>query len=215
MTGQVEQVDWEAVERRERRMGTIGVPVLAAYFMALLLLTGRYAFWEGRAAWVALGVFVGVVLVVQVAAWFRRRTGPRVRMLRFRYALLHRVYPGPGVREKVDAAARQMAGMGWLAWFFPFGQLGLLLGGRWDQPLLSVPAALVVVGATAWFVLYWRRMTAAARRWVADPPGPDREVPPPTRRERLTSGRNLVWFFVGLIVVGVVAGLILGIFFSD
>jgi hypothetical protein len=214
MTEQVDEVDWDEVERREGRWGLVAFPVFAAVMVSFVLLSGRFLLWEGPAAWLALGVFLVVGLVLGLVSAVRTRSGPRARMLRFRYALLHRVDPGPGVREKVDVAARQFAGLGWLIWLFPLGPLGLLLGGRWDRPLFSVPAALVIVGATAWVVVYWRRMTTAGRRWVAHPPGPAREVPPPTRRERLTSGRGMKWLMVGIIAVGVVVGLVLG-FFSD
>jgi uncharacterized membrane protein len=218
VTEQVDEVDWDEVERRERRLGLVAFPVLVVVFASFVLLTGRYAFWEGRSAWVAVGGFLGIVLVAQVVAAARGRTGPRARMLRFRYALLHRVDPGPDVRGKVDVAARQMARMGWLWWVFPLTPASLLLGARWERPLTTVPAALLLVGATAWFVVYWRRMTAASRRWVASPPGPDREVPPPTRRERLMSGRGLKWLIIGLlgvVAVGLVVGLVMGFFFSD
>jgi hypothetical protein len=215
VTEQVEHVDWDEVERRERRSGWPSYLVLTAVFVAITLLTGGFAFWKGRAGWVAVGVFVAAMALAQVVFVLRARSGQRARMLRFRYALRHRVDPGPDVREKVDVAARQLAGMGGLWWIFPLGPAGLLLGGRWDRPLLSVPAALVLVGATVGLAVYWRRMTAAARRWVADPPGPEREVPPPTRRERLTTGRGLTWLFVGMLVVGVLIGLVSALVFGD
>jgi hypothetical protein len=215
VTEQADRIDWDEIERRERRTNWPAYLALVAVFVAIVLLSGRFAFWEGRAAWIALAVFLAIPLLLQLVAVLRPPTGPRARMLRFRYALIHRADPGPGVREKVDVAARQLAGMRWVLWLFPFAPLGMLLGARWDRPLTTVPAALVLVGGAALFVVYWLRMTTAARRWVADPPGPEREVPPPTRRERLTSGPAVKWTILGLVVVGVLIGLVSALVFGD
>ncbi|UOY02748.1 hypothetical protein [Blastococcus sp. PRF04-17] len=215
MTETGESVDWAAVERRERRSGGPAFLVSAAFFAAIVLLTGRFVLREGSAAWLAVGIFLAGFALLQAVVVLRARTGPRARMLRFRYALRHRVDPGPGVRERVDVAARQLSGMRTLGWIFPLTPAALLLGARWDRPLTTVPAALVVAGATVAFVVHWRRTTAAARRWVADPPGPAREVPPPTRRERLTSGRGLLWLLVGTLVIGVGVGLVGVLVFGD
>jgi hypothetical protein len=57
---------------------------------------------------------------------------------------------------------------------------------------------------------WWRRQTAAARRWVDDLPGPHRDLPPLSRYERWTSGRRLMW--VLLAVVGIAAIVPLAIF---
>jgi hypothetical protein len=208
MSGPVEQVHWSVVERDARRSAVWAVVGFAAFFASLVPLTGGFAFWEGRAAWIAVGLFVAVGVVLQVVVLLRSRTSERAaRNLRFRYALLHRVDPGPGVREKVDVAARQLSTVGWLWWVFPLTPVSFLLQGRWDRPLVAVPAAVVLVCTVVAFVLWWRRSAAAARRWVADPPGPDRVVPPPSRRERWASGRRLVWVFVAVFVIAVLGSL--------
>jgi hypothetical protein len=206
----VEQVDWSAVERDARRSAVWAVVGFAAFFASLVPLTGGFAFWEGRTAWIVVGLFVAAGIVLQVALLLRSRTSERAaRNLRFRYALLHRVDPGPGVREKVDLAARQLSTVGWLWWVFPLTPVSFLLQGRWDRPLVALPAAVVLVGAVVAFVLWWRRSAAAARRWVADPPGPHRAVPPPSRRERWVSGRRLVWVFVAVFALAVLGSLVL------
>jgi hypothetical protein len=205
----VEQVDWSSVERDARRSAVWAIG-FAAFFASLVPLTGGFAFWEGRAAWIAVGLFVAVGIVVQLVVILRSRTSERAaRNLRFRYALLHRVDPGPGVREKVDLAARQLSTVGWLWWVFPLTPVSFLLQGRWDRPLVALPAAVVLVGAVVAFVLWWQRSAAAARRWVADPPGPHRAVPPPSRRERWVSGRRLVWVFVAVFALAVLGSLVL------
>jgi hypothetical protein len=210
VSGSVEQVDWSAVERDARRSAVWAIVGFAAFFASLVPLTGGFAFWEGRAAWIAVGLFVAVGIVVQLVVILRSRTSERAaRNLRFRYALLHRVDPGPGVREKVDLAARQLSTVGWLWWVFPLTPVSFLLQGRWDRPLVALPAAVVLVGAGVAFVLWWRRSAAAARRWVADPPGPHRAVPPPSRRERWVSGRRLVWVLVAVFALAVLGSLVL------
>jgi len=206
VTEQADQLDWTEAERQARRSAVWSVLLAAVFFGSVVLLTGGFAFWEGRAAWIAVGLFVAPMVVLQVVGLVRSRTSERTRhALRFRYALLHRVDPGPGLRERVDVYARQLSTLGWLAWIFPLTPLSFLGAGRWDRPLVAVPAALVLVGISVAFAVWWRRSTVAARAWVADPPGPPREVPPPTRRERWGSGRGFVWLFLILFVVIVVA----------
>jgi hypothetical protein len=203
-------MDWSSVERDARRSAVWAIVGFAAFFASLVPLTGGFAFWEGRAAWIAVGLFVAVGIVVQLVVILRSRTSERAaRNLRFRYALLHRVDPGPGVREKVDLAARQLSTVGWLWWVFPLTPVSFLLQGRLDRPLVALPAAVVLVGAVVAFVLWWQRSAAAARRWVADPPGPHRAVPPPSRRERWVSGRRLVWVLVAVFALAVLGSLVL------
>ena len=201
-------VDWTAVERRGRRWNWLGVLPLAGFFAAVVLLTGKYAFWEGSAAWVAISVFPVVVLALQLI----KRASPRVRArsaegLRMQYALRHHVDPGPGLRERTDVYARRMAGNGRLGWLLPFTPVGFLLQGRWDHPLLAVPSAFVVVAAVVALMLWWRRQTVAARQWWTDPPGPARDIAPPSRWERWIFGPRLGWVLIAIVVLAVVASL--------
>jgi hypothetical protein len=197
-------VDWTAVERRGRRLNWLALAAIPVFFGALVVLMGRFAFWEGSSAWLAVGAFVLYALVLQVLSAavprLRARTG---QAFRIQYALRHRVDPGAELRAKTDSYARRMAANGWLAWLFPCTPIGFLLGARWDRPLLAVPAASVVVAAAVAVLLWWRRQAAAARRWVADAPGPDRNFPPLKAWERWTSGRRLLWMMLGFVLLAV------------
>ena len=175
MSGPVEQVHWSAVERDARRSAVWAIVGFVAFFVSLALLTGGFAFWEGRAAWIAVGLFVAVGVVLQVVVVLRSRTSERAaRNLRFRYALLHRVDPGPGVREKVDVAARQLSTVGWLWWVFPLTPVSFLFRAGGTAPWWPCLPPSSSSARSSPSSLWWRRSAAAARRWVADPPGPDR-----------------------------------------
>lgn len=175
-TGQSADVDWAEVERRGLRQQPLGVLLPPLVLGAIVLLTGKFSFWAGADAWRAIGVFVAVGLVLGLVGMATPRFRTRAREgFRLQYALRHHVDPGPELREKADRYAHRMAGNGWMAWFFPFIPVGFLFTGRWDRPLLAVPAMLVLLAAVVAALLWWRRMTAAAQRWADDPPGPARE----------------------------------------
>ena len=207
MTGQ-RDVDWAQVERRGRRLQLVSVVPFVVGLAALVGLTGRWFLWEGAAAWIAVGLFAGSVLVLQVIVRTvtRRRAG-YLEAFRIPYAVRHGIDPGPVVRERADSHARRMAANGWVVWLLPFAPPGLLLQGRWDRPLVAVPAALVLVGFFVTLIVWWRRTSAAARRWTSDPPGPSRSREPP-RWERWITGRGLARILVGLVTVGTVAVLV-------
>ena len=207
-------VDWAEVDRRGRRQELLSVPLVALAFAAMVLLRGgEFAFLEGRLAWLAAAVPVLVVVGVQVLT----RAVPRMRTrqaeaYRIQHALRQHVDPGPELRSRLDRQARYGAAVSWIVWVFPLAPIGLLLTARWDRPATTVPAAVVLVAVTAAFIAYFRRLTAAAQRWVADPPGPTREVPPPGRAERLiTSPRVFAGVIGGSVVLAVAAGLVLGL----
>jgi hypothetical protein len=194
-------VDWAEVERRGRRSNWLALPAVPLFFGAVVLLTGKYAFWEGTQAWLAVGAFVVFAVVMQVLSMvvprFRARAGASFRI---QYALRHRVDPGPELREKADRYAAQMAGNSWIAWLFPWWPIALVLTARWDAPARAVPSALVIVACVVALTVWWRRQTGAARRWVADPPGPARELAAPGRWARWMSGRRLLWLMLGVVV---------------
>ncbi|MGY1847149.1 hypothetical protein [Blastococcus sp. SYSU DS1021] len=120
--------------------------------------------------------------------------------------------PGPGLRERADVQARYQAGVGWLVWVLPAGPAALLPGARWDRPVSTVPAALLVAGGAVGLTVWWRRRVAWARRWLADPPGPPREVPPPGRAERwFTRPRTALLAMAAVLVIGLLAGLVAGL----
>jgi hypothetical protein len=208
----IRDVDWAEVERRGRRLNWLALLAVPAFFAAIVLLTGKYAFWEGRSAWLAIGVFVLYAVVMQVVSVavprFRARTAQAYRV---QYALRHHVDPGPDLREKADRYAQRMASMGGMVWLFPIAPLSFVLNGQWDRPQLAVPAVLVLVAGVVALVLWWRRQTDASRRWVQAPPGPERAMAPLKAWERWLTARRFVLLMVGLVVVTalVTAGLVL------
>jgi hypothetical protein len=207
---QAPDVDWTEVERRGRRWNWLTLPLVPAFFGAVVLLTGGYGIWEGRAAWLVVGCASAFFLVVHTisvsTARLRARTGQGFRI---QHAVRHRVDPGPDLRTRTDLYARRMAGSGWFVWLFPFLPVSFLLQGRWDRPLLSVPAAVVLVSAVVAFTLWWRRQVAAAGRWMADPPGPEREFPPPKAWERWLTGRRFLWLLLGFLLVNALVVVVL------
>jgi hypothetical protein len=141
-----------------------------------------------------------------------RDRGARARDgYRLVYALQEHVDPGSGLREKVDRQAGYMTRIVWFRWWLLLFPRGLLVGAPWDRPLIAVPSALVLVAGVVAWALYLRRPYGFARRWVADPPGPPREMPPPRRWERWISGWRLVWVFAVLLVTAIGVGVVLGL----
>jgi hypothetical protein len=199
------EIDWDEAERRERRRDVLFAPGLMVFLIGLVLLSGRFAFLTGGAAWAVVGALLAFFLLMVVAAHLvprlRTRSAPAYRI---QAALRQHADPGPELRCRADQQARYLAGTGRLGWLFMLGPLGVLLGADWDRP---IAAALVVGAASAWG-LWWRRRLDAARRWVADPPGPSREAPPLSTRMRWLTGRRGVLIVVGTtLVVVLIAGL--------
>lgn len=214
MTGHPDapDVDWAAVERRAARRSALAVLPFTAVLAALVVVSGRFVFWEGAAAWTALGIWAALALVGYLVA--PRLSGDPLRLaraVRIQYAVRNRVDPGPELRTRADVQARYLAQTTWLFWLLPVTPIGLVLGADWERPYATVPAVLVIVGAALWFAWWWRRETAAAQRWVDDPPGPPREPPPLSRRERWLSRRRVLGFIAIGLVAAVVAGLAIGL----
>jgi hypothetical protein len=205
------ETDWAAVEHRARRADLLTLTVLGAWFASVTALTGRFVVAGAGRWWVVGGVLVlmSVLLVLQ-------RQVPRLRRSaelghRVQFALRHHVDPGNGAREKADTGARRLARLRWVVWLSPVVALAVLAGGRWDQPAVAVPAALVFLAVVTAGVVHVHRQVREARRWVADPPGPAREVAPPSRLESWTTGRR-AWIVVGVyLLLAVLAGLVAGI----
>ena len=205
-------VDWAAVEQRARRLDLLALAAVVAWFGSVAALTDGLFGWSGTAArWVVTGyVLLGALLLVL------QRTVPRLRRAtvvghRVQYGLQHLVDPGPGAREKADVYARRQSRLGWVVWTSALLPVAVLASGRWDRPAIAVPAAVVFLAVTAAAVLQVRRQVRRAQRWVADPPGPPREVPPPTAVDRWASGRRLLLVSVGIGLVGGVAGVLVGL----
>jgi hypothetical protein len=65
-------------------------------------------------------------------------------------------------------------------------------------------------GQVSW-TRWWRKRQAAAHRWLAEPPGPPRDVPPTTAAERwLTGRRGLLTTFGGVVALVLVGSLVVG-----
>lgn len=199
MTG----IDWEAAVRHEQRREIL-LP-LAAFcaFPALAVLRFddlRVVTWAGVLALVA---------ALGSAAWLLHgaRTG-RTDRHRTLHALLQHADPGPGLRARADQLARQQAPARRWFWVTPGALLVQAVPGRWDEPAVALPAAAVLVASLLPLTVQQFRLGRAAKRWLADPPGPPRDavrewVPPPARTWAASRGR------VVLVVVAVVAVLLL------
>jgi hypothetical protein len=202
-----EQVDWTEVERRERAREPWFVLVLAAVAVGWGGLSDRVFFASGTAKWVVLAGYVLLFVVMLVAQRINPRLRGRARDgYRLQYALREHVDPGPELREKADRQAGYMTRIVWFRWWLLFLiPAGVLAAAPWgDRPLVVVPSALVLVAGVVVWALCLRCMDAAARRWVADPPGPPREMPTPRRWERWVFGWRIVWVF--LVVLAVTIG---------
>jgi hypothetical protein len=177
----VHAVDWDEAERRERRRALLAAPLVVGFFVGIVLLTGGFGFWSGGAAWVVVGGFLGLCGLTLSAAQLSRRQRERASAAhRIQAALRAHADPGPGLRVRTDAQARYTARTSWVVWALPLGPLSLLLDGQWDRrPVIATVGAVLVVGAAAAYVTWWRGRVADARRWLADPPGPPREAAPP------------------------------------
>jgi hypothetical protein len=176
-----EQVDRAEVERRTRAREPLFVLVLVAVAVGWAGVSDRLVGVADTAKWIVVAGYVLVFVALLVA----QRLPPRLRArardgYRLMYSLQEHVDPGPGLREKVDRQAGYMTRINWFRWWLLlFLSAGLLVGAPWDRPLIAVPSALVLVAGVVAWALYLRRFYGAARRWVADPPGPPREMPPP------------------------------------
>jgi hypothetical protein len=114
VTGATDAIDWDAVERRARRRELLAVPVLLVVLGALFGLMGRVAFWQGRAAWIAVAVYAALFAITLAVT--RMRPGMRQRQndaYRIQHAVIHHVDPGPDLREKADAFVRRQLALSW------------------------------------------------------------------------------------------------------
>jgi hypothetical protein len=204
-----EEIDWAAAEREERRRQWWAGPFLFAFFLGMALVRRGFVVWTGPAGGLVLASYLGLLLVMMMASVLVPRLRERqAGVYRAQAAVRRHADPGPELRERADRIARSMAGRGWIAVSWWLGPLVLVLGGRWDHPVPTVLGAGLMLGSAAVWSLGWLRQAAAARRWVAAPPGPPREPPPVTRVERYTSDRWLVRVVIGAAVLGVVVGVL-------
>ncbi len=214
MSAGASDTDWQEAERRERRRDLLSAVGIVAFFVGIVLLTGGFAFWTGGEAWVAVGVVLGFILLASAASHLVRQLRTKTSAgYRIQAALRQHVDPGPQLRARTDRQARYVAGISWAGWLMLLGPLGLLLGGQWSrQPVAAAAGAILVVGVAVTYVQAWRTRTAAARRWMADPPGPPREVLPPTATQRWVTGRRGLATVVGsVLALGLILGLVVAV----
>ncbi len=208
----VHGVDRDEAERRERRRDLLAAPLLVGFFAGIVLLTGRFGFWTGGAAWAAVGGLGLSGLALSAAQLSRRQRARATAAHQIQAALRAHADPGPELRVRADTQARYTARSAWVAlvgWVVP---LGFLLDGQWDtRPVAATVGAVLVVGAAAAHASWWRGRVADARRWLADPPGPPREPAPPTRAERWLAGRRVALVAGSVFALALAVGLVVGL----
>lgn len=215
MTAPAGEIDWDEAERRERRHDLLGLPGIAAFFVGMVLVTGGVGFLTGGAAWAVVGGVLAFIVLMTAAS----QLIPRLRAntsggYRIQIALSQHIDPGPEWRARTDRQARYLAGVTWLRWAAPIAPLAFLLDGQWDRPVAAAAGTVLLVGAVSAWMLWWRRRVLAARRWLADPPGPAREALPPTTAERWLTGRRGLATIVGsALALGLIIGL--GVAFAE
>lgn len=211
MSAGASEIDWHEAERHERRRDVLVAPGIVAFFVGIVLSTGRFAFWTGGVAWAVVGVVLVSFVLVSASSHLVPRLHTRTSAgYRIRAALRQHVDPGPELRARTDRQARYLAGTSWAGWLAVPGLLGLLLGGQWDRrPVVAAVGAVLMTGSAVLYALWWRARSAAARRWVADPPGPPRVALPATAAEPWLTGRRGLAAVVGsALAVGLIAGLV-------
>jgi hypothetical protein len=206
-------VDWDAAERRERRRDLLAGPLLVGFFVGIVLLTGGLRLLDRRCC-----VDRDRRLPrARRAGTHRRPTEPAAaRPGDCRSPAPGRLRahadPGPELRGRADQQARYTARTAWVVWTLPLGPLGLVIGGDWDsRPVAAAVGAALVVGAAVAYGLWTRARLTQARRWLADPPGPPREAPPPTAAERWSTGRRVAVVVGSVFVLAVAAGFVLAV----
>jgi hypothetical protein len=201
--------DWDAALRRLRREEVLAGPCVVVFFAGLVLLTGGFAFWDGATGWLAAGVVLAVCGVAAVTGTLVRGRAHRAATHRAQAALRLHADPGPDLAARVDRQARYLVQTRWAGWLVLFGPLGLLVGGQWERsPARAGAGAVLVLAVAVGYVFWWDHRVDEARRWVADPPGPPRSEAPESTAERWNRPRRLVLVCVGLLLVGVAAGLV-------
>jgi hypothetical protein len=193
--------DWDAGERRERRLeallGLAVLMVLVGWPLVRLDLDSR-----SDRGWL---IGMAVVGLVATALWIGSlRWRGRKGAFRVRHAIREHVDPGPHLRDETDVYAERAATGRWFVWLQVLIWLPQVVQGRWEDPGVAVPGA-VLLGAGLLGVLVWhRRLAVASRRWLDDPPGPSRDprYSPPPERPWTVTGRQAVLLLVLVSLVG-------------
>lgn len=156
---------------RYRRMVGVGLPCYVAGFALLHLGPGG---WTAGGWAVAAGLVAGVLL-----AHVLGRVLDRTRWQQSRYvaehAVLHHLDPGLGRRQAADRRARDMS------WGRSFALVWVALlavqtvSGDLDDPVWAAAGIALFALVLAVLVPPAVLEARAARRWLADPPGPPRD----------------------------------------
>lgn len=199
-TGQVEAVDRDDAVRHERRRDVLLALMCFVAFPAFAVLrSDDQRFFVGA-------VGLALVAVLGMAAWTFHgvRTG-RTDRYRALHALFAHTDPGPGLRTQTDELARQQAPSRWWFWLTPGALLLQAVPGRWDEPVVALPAAAVLVAGLLPLTVHQYRLGRAAKRWLDDPPGPPRETDPgwvrPPRQQWASSRGQVTLLVVAVLAV--------------
>jgi hypothetical protein len=164
------EVDWDAAVRSERRLDALLMLSVLAAMSGYVLLRDDPATSAGRLR-VLVGAVIFAVFVAHRLGLIRLRGEPgRADVHRVRRAVRAHVDPGPALRKHADSYAERQS-LNPLFWFsVPFAGVQIL-NGRWDHPLASGVASVLLVSGIVGSLLWLRPMTAAGRRWLDNPPG--------------------------------------------
>lgn len=184
-------------------------PAATAYTAALAVAQGgTWPALLGPLGWWLVGaVAVASLLVTSVA----RLRGPGHRQVvarRVQHALRVHADPGPELRARADRQARHLAGQRWAAPFFLVVPLLFVRSAPWDRPVLAGLAVGVLVVTFVAIAFTTARSGRDAQRWLADPPGPPRPLPPAAPWQRVAPVVTAVGgaCIVASFLIGLVAG---------
>lgn len=202
------EFDWTAALRRERRSEALLVLAELSALTGYVLLRRNPASLPAY-AWPVLGGVTLVWLGLQ-GLNLKGLVGLPGGSQRYRIpsAVRAHVDPGPGLQEDADTYAERRARVWWL-WVLPFW-LFRLVGGRWHDPAVAVPASLLLVAGLAGMIVWYRRLAAACRRWLDDPPGHAPRAayaaPPDQRPWTITTRQGALLVLLVLATVGTLVG---------
>ncbi|SDF82475.1 hypothetical protein SAMN05660662_3517 [Blastococcus aurantiacus] len=158
--------------RHNLRVVALGLSSLSVGFVLLRFDPARWSAegWTTAAAFAAL--LGAIVWLAFGTAAGRRRERSR---LIAEYAVVHHVDPGPGRRAPADRQAQQMAREWTWLLLLPLFLAPQLALASWERLATAVPGAVLVSIGCVVLLADKLRLTRAARRWLADPPGPPRD----------------------------------------
>ena len=172
---------------------------LGAWSTGTVLPGDDFAGLRGGAAWAVVAGVPALFALGGAAAWSvpRWRAGQRAQATQLA-ALRRHVDPGAALRDRVDALAVRWTGLGWAGWLWPLLGISQATAADWHRPVVAAISSvlLVGVGLLAWW--WFSGLAAAARRWLAGPPGPVRPLPPPTAWQLWPRQRHPVVLALGV-----------------